>query len=104
MVPSGSFNVDASGRGCPVGQTVMKSRLAGGTTVMLNEYAPAIDGIEQFGLDCIGKVRGLRGSLPQKRFGGPNGPLNPCPERVSTTRHGVIPTKTSALAGEVAST
>lgn len=33
------------------------------------------------------------------RLGGPNAPGNPCPDRESTTRHGVIPTKTREFAG-----
>src|SRR5215470_12896754 len=37
---------------------------------------------------------------PAARLGGPNAPANPCPDRVFTTRHGVIPTKTREFAGD----
>src|SRR3954469_6110557 len=66
----------------------------GGTTVILNEYAKATDGIEQVLLDCIGNVR----LAPPARAGSPKAPGNPWPTRVSTTRQGVIPTKTRAFA------
>src|SRR4029453_15433549 len=94
------FSVEAFGRGWPVGHTVRKVRNPGGTTVTLKEYACAVDGIEQSVLDCIGKVRGT----PPRRPGGPNGPVNPEPVRVSTTRQGVIATKIRGLLTEVAPT
>jgi len=84
--PSGEFTVAASGRGWPVGYAVMKPRGAGGTTVMLREYACAVVGIEHVVLDCTGNVL----LLPPTSAGAPNGPENPCEARVSTTRHGVI--------------
>jgi hypothetical protein len=56
----------------------------------------AIDGIVQVALAWMGKVR----LAPTERLGGPNGPVNPCPDRVSATRHGVIPTKTREFAGD----
>src|SRR5262245_24161383 len=47
----------------------------------------------------MGKVR----LAPPTRLGGPKGPVNPWPVRVSTTRQGVMPTNTSEFAGLVAS-
>ena len=82
-----------------VGPTVTKSTNPGGTIVMLNEYAWAIEGMEHVALDWMGKVR----LAPPTRLGGPKAPVNPDPVRVSTTRQGVIPTKTSELAGRVSS-
>src|SRR5262249_40429602 len=90
--------VEATGRGWPVGQTVMKSTKPVGTNVMLNEYACAIEGMVQLVLDWIGNVR----DAPPTRAGGPNAPLKPELFRVSATRHGVMPTKTSAFGGLVA--
>src|SRR5215471_1886263 len=66
--------------------------------VTLKEYACAIEGIEHVVLDGMGKVR----VAPPTRYGGPKNPVNPKPARVSTTRHGVIPTNTRAPAGIVA--
>src|SRR4030095_15788801 len=63
---------------------------------MLNEYACAIEGIVQFELVGIGNVR-----VPPPIMAGP--PKVPLALRVSTTRHCVIPTNTTAFAGTVAS-
>jgi hypothetical protein len=40
---------------------------------------------------------------PPARLGDPNAPVNPFPVRVSTTRHGVTPTKTNEFTGVRAS-
>jgi len=59
-----------------------------------------MDGIEHTVLDGIGKLR----VAPPTRLGGPNGAWYADEVLVSTTRQGVIPTKTNELAGVVAST
>src|SRR5215831_17342400 len=72
--------------------------MPGGTTVMLNEYACAMDGTGQRELgDCIAKVLAV---LPL-RVGGPK-PAGYVPSRVSAIRHGVIPTNTSEPTGVAA--
>src|SRR6266699_753507 len=71
----------------------------GGTTVMLNEYACAIEGTGQRELsDCMAKVR-LAWPV---RLGGPK-PAGNVASRVSAIRQGVIPTKMRELAGVAAS-
>src|SRR5262249_50101033 len=70
----------------------------GGTTVMLNEYACAIDGTGQRELgDCMANVRV---ALPI-RLGGPK-PAGYVPSRASAMRHGVIATNTSEPTGVAA--
>jgi hypothetical protein len=51
----------------------MKPRSPGGTTVTLNEYASAVDGIEHVVLDGMGNER-LAFAL---RLGGPKAPERP---------------------------
>jgi len=58
---------------------------------MLNEYASATAGMLQVELAWMGKLR----VAPPVRLGGPKGPLNPKPVRVSAMRQGVIATYTS---------
>src|SRR5215510_14197392 len=63
------FKVETTGCETPVGQIVKKPNGPGGTTVMLNEYACAMDGTGQRELaDCMANVRVVL--LP--RLGGPN--------------------------------
>src|SRR5579872_946089 len=57
MKPCTAFSVAASGRVAPVGYAVINPSDPGGTTVMLNEYAWATEGIEQLVLDGMGNVR-----------------------------------------------
>ncbi len=57
---------------------------------MLKEYAKAVVGIPQL-LDWMGKVR----LAFARSIGGPKAPVKAAATRVSTTRHGVIPTKAS---------
>jgi hypothetical protein len=57
----------------------------------LKENACAIAGMLQVVLALIGNERV---ELPE-RLGGPNAPGNPFAARVSTTRHGVMATKTN---------
>src|SRR4029077_5755331 len=71
----------------------MKPSGPGGTTVTLNEYAWATEGMAKWRLDWWGKDR----LGPPARLGGPKAPVNPWVVRVSTMRQGVIPTKTRAL-------
>jgi hypothetical protein len=96
-VPVGSFKVVANGSGLLMGpcQIVRYPRGPGGTTVTLNEYASADDGMLQVELERKGKFR----VAAPTRLGGPKAPVNPLPVRVSTTRQGVIATNTSELAG-----
>src|SRR5215813_13295979 len=64
----GEFNVETTGCDTPVGQIVKNPSTPDGTTVMLNEYACAMDGTGQRELgDCMAKVRV---ALPL-RIGGP---------------------------------
>jgi hypothetical protein len=49
--PVESLRVEALGRAWPVGYAVMNPKNPGGITVMLNEYAWALDGMPQLLLD-----------------------------------------------------
>jgi hypothetical protein len=44
IVPLNEFSVETFGCDCPVGQAVRYERTVCGTTVVLNEYAAALDG------------------------------------------------------------
>jgi len=57
MNPCSEFKVAAKGCGWPVGHMVINPSGPGGTTVTLNEYACAIDGMVQVVLDWMGTVR-----------------------------------------------
>src|SRR5262249_5891912 len=72
--------------------------MPGGTTVMLNEYACAIDGTghREVG-DCMSNIRVV---FPV-RVGGPK-PIGYVPSRVSAIRQGVIATNTREPAGVAA--
>src|SRR5262249_38288672 len=108
-VPRNEFNVETTGWTNPVGQIVKKpsapegftlpGKVApGGTTVMLNEYARAIDGTGQREVvDCMSNILVV---FPV-RLGGPK-PMGNDPSRVSAMRQGVIPTKTSEPMGVAA--
>jgi hypothetical protein len=93
IVPSKSFRVEAFGKAFPVGKTVISPKIPGGTTVTLKEYAWAVAGIVHVLLDWMGNVR----MEPPVRLGGPKAPMKPTPERVSTTRQGVMATKTKVV-------
>src|SRR5262245_23753473 len=94
----GEFNVETNGCETPVGQIVKKPNGPDGTTVMLNEYACAMDGRGQGELaECMVNVRVV---LPP-RVGGPN-PAGNVASRVSVIRQGVIPTNTSEPTGDAA--
>jgi hypothetical protein len=104
ITPSVAFRVEASSIDCPVGKAERKPSGVGrqifpikgkqvfGITVIFNEYALAVAGIEHT-LDCIGNVR-VTGPISD---GGPNGPENPLFSRVSATRQGVIAKKVRAV-------
>src|SRR3954451_6588861 len=88
--PCNAFNVEARGRGCPVGYIVRNPRGAGGTAVTFKEYAWASAGMEHVVLDRMGKVR----APPPVRRGVPRPAAYPELDRVSATRHGVMATNT----------
>jgi hypothetical protein len=83
---TGSFRVDTPGYGAPAGQTDRNDNGPGGTTVMFNEYAPALDGIVHVVELGIGTERFTSAA----NDGGPKAPVKGWVERVSNTRHGVI--------------
>src|SRR6516225_3962086 len=99
-VPSRSFKVAANGSGLLMGpcQIVRYPRGPGGATATLNEYAAAVGGMLQVGLERMGKFR----VAPPARLGGPKAPLKLEPARVSTMRQGVIATNTSEPVGVAA--
>src|SRR5262245_48666819 len=69
--------------------------MPGGATVMLNEYAFAVDGTGHRELrDCMANVRVALAA----RLGGPK-PAGNVPSRVSAIRQGVTATNASELAG-----
>src|SRR5216684_4578437 len=86
MRPSSEFRVEARGNACPLGHTVRYPRDPWGTTVTLNEYAEALEGIPQA---LFGMMKSR--DVPPTSDGPLKGPLGVF--RVSATRQGVMGTK-----------